>query len=154
VFTAAEFPEAFLNGTFGGGLLFSVGAVRRDIALAMGGFPDYETPHLADCCFTLLCGAVDGVVHVNKEIGCRTIHDANYSYAEANYESLYKAPEGFFRWTLDRLPPAQVTPHLRQLLETYTGRDLSFVVTSIKKMLQIQGIESEKFPRFHNNRGF
>jgi glycosyltransferase involved in cell wall biosynthesis len=148
IFEAAAFPDVFLNGTFPGGLLFSAGAVRREIALAIEGFPDYGTPHLADCSFTLLSGARAGVVYVNTAVGCRTIHDANYSYSEANYESLYKAPEGFYQWTLDHLPAAMVTPHLRESLGTYAGRDLTFVVISIKKMLGIQKVRSEKFEEF------
>jgi glycosyltransferase involved in cell wall biosynthesis len=148
VYSAGEFPEVFLNGTFGGGLLFSVGAVRRDIAIAVGGFPDYGTPHLADCSFTLLSGAIAGVVYVNTEVGCRTIHDENYSYSEANYESLYKAPEGFYQWTLERLPPAMNTPYLRDLLSHYCGRDMTFLVISIKKMLLLQKVNSEKFEAF------
>jgi len=148
VYSAAEFPEAFLDGSFTGGLLWSVGAVRRDIALAIDGFPSYGTPHLADCSFILLSGAREGVVYVNTALGYRAIHNENYSYAETNYESIYKAPEGFYQWTIDRLPAAVSTPKLKQLLAHYIGRDMTVYVISIKKMLQVQKVKSGKFEDF------
>src|SRR5579871_3106652 len=88
-FSAEEFPRAFLDGRFSGGLLWSVGIVRREIALAIGGFPDYGTPHLADCSYILLSGCSAGCVHINLSLGNRAIHDENYSYSAANYESIY-----------------------------------------------------------------
>src|ERR1700744_3271166 len=115
-------------------LLWSVGIVKREIALEVGGFPYFGSPHLADCGFTLLCGARGGCVYINTALGHRTIHNENYSYAEANYESIYKAPEKFYQWTVDRLPPAVNTPQLRQLLEYVVGRDMTVYVISIKRM--------------------
>lgn len=147
-FAPAEFLQAFLDGMVGGSILWSVGVVRRDIALAIGGIPDFGTPHLADAGFILLSGAQEGCVYVNTALGCRTIHDANYSHAEANYESIYKAPEGFYAWTLERLEPTLNTPAFRKLLAFYIGRDLTIVVIAIKKMLQMQRVKSPSFETF------
>lgn len=148
VFSPAEFLQVYLDGTVSGSMLWSVGAIRRDIALAVGGIPDYGTPHLADASLLLLSGAREGCVYVNIALGCRTIHDANYSHAEANYETLYKAPEAFYNWTLDRLPPELNTPELRLLMAFYIGRDMTVVVIAIKKMLQLQRVHSERFEAF------
>ncbi|HEY4286456.1 MAG TPA: glycosyltransferase [Puia sp.] len=148
VFSPAEFPEAFLNGPLAGILLWSTGIVRRDIALAVGGFPDYGTPHMADNSYILLSGVRAGCVYVNTALGYRAIHNENYSYREANYESIYKAPDRFYQWTVDRLPPAVNTAELRGQLEYVVGRDMTVYVISIKKMLQAQGVESKIFEDF------
>lgn len=148
VYSPAEFLQAFLDGTVGGSMLWSVGAVRRDIALAMGGIPNFGTPHLADTGFILLSGAREGCAYVNTALGCRTIHDANYSHAEANYESLYKAPEGFYNWILERLPPELNTAGLRRLMAFYIGRDLTIVMIAIKKMLRLQRVNGVTFEAF------
>ena len=148
VFSATEFPEAFLNGPLAGALLWSTGIVRRDIAIEVEGFPDYGTPHMADNSYILLSGVRAGCVYVNTALGYRAIHNENYSYREANYESIYQAPEKFYRWTVDRLPPALNTPELRQQLEYVVGRDMTVYVISIKKMLQAQGVDSKTFEEF------
>lgn len=148
VFSAAEFVQAFLDGTVGGSMLWSVGIVRRDIAVAIGGIPDFATPHLADVSFILLCGARSGCVYVNTALGCRTIHDDNYSYKEANYETIYKAPDASYQWTLQRLPPDINTPRLRSLLANSIGRDMTIVVIAIRKMLTLQKLESPAFEQF------
>ncbi len=148
-FSAEQFPTAFLDGTiFPGGFLWSVGAVRRDIALSIGGFPDYDTPHLADCAFSLLSGAAGGCVFVNTELGYRAIHNENYSYSEANYEKIYTAPDGFYNWVKSRMPPALLTSAFEEQLRHYIGRDMSFYVISIKRMLAIQRIDSPVFESF------
>jgi len=147
-FSAADFPAAFLSDVFASGLLWSAAIVKRDIALSIGGFPDFGTPHLADCAFVLLSGAQAGCVHLNKAVACRTIHDNNYSYAPANYESIYKAPEGFYQWALDKLPAAAVTPQLKASLAHYIGRDMTVYVITIKKMLKVQQVKSPQFEEF------
>ena len=141
------FPLAYLKGELGG-LLWSTGIVKRSIALEVNGFPDYGTPHLADCSYLVLCGARGGFVYVNTALGHRAIHDDNYSYSAMNYESIYKAPEGFYRWTLERLPPGLVTPEFKAAMDGYIGRDLAVYVISIKKMLQASGIKKPEFEAF------
>ena len=147
-FSAPEFCQAFLDGTIGGSLLWSVCAIRRDIALSIGGIPDYGTPPLADVGFILLSGANAGLAYINTSLGYRTIHETNYSYSESSYENIYKASEAFYKWVLDRLPPALNTPQLQQLLTHYIGRDMTVVVIAIKKMLLMQQVKSEKFEEF------
>lgn len=146
-YSSEAFPLAYLKGELGG-LLWSTGIVKRSITLEVNGFPDYGTPHLADCSYLVLTGARAGFVYVNTALGHRTIHDDNYSYNAANYESIYKAPEGFYRWTLARLPSAMVTPELTAAMDHYIGRDLAVYVISIKKMLRHMGIQKPEFEAF------
>lgn len=147
-FSAAEFPGAFLNGPISGSLLWSTGIIKRDIAVDIGGFPNYGTPHMGDNSFILLSGARAGCVYVNTALGYRAIHNENYSFGEANYESIYKAPDGFYQWTLDHLPPAVNTPQFRRQLAHFVGRDLTVYVIAIRNMLRVQGVKSEKFEEF------
>jgi glycosyltransferase involved in cell wall biosynthesis len=146
-YSPETFPLAYLKGELGG-LLWSTGIVKRSIALAVNGFPDYGTPHLADCSYLLLSGARGGFVYINSPLGHRAIHDDNYSYNAANYESIYRAPEGFYQWTLDRLPPGLATPDLIAALDHYIGRDMTVYVISIKKMLRTLGIKKPEFEQF------
>jgi glycosyltransferase involved in cell wall biosynthesis len=147
-YSGPDFPLAYLINDFPTGLLWSAGIVKREVALAIGGFPDFGSPHLADNGFTLLCGARAGCVYVNTAVAHRTIHNDNYSHAASNYESIYRAPEGFHRWVLDRLPPALVTPQLREAVGTFIGRDMTVLIITIKKMLEYQGIKSPEFEAF------
>jgi glycosyltransferase involved in cell wall biosynthesis len=148
IFSAAEFPDAFLNGVLSGTLLWSTGLVKREIVLEIEGFPDYGSPHMADNSYILLSGVRAGCVYVNTALGHRAIHNENYSYREANYESIYTAPEKFYQWTVARLPPAVNTPRLHQQLADFVGRDMTVYVISIKRMLQAQQIESSTFEEF------
>jgi glycosyltransferase involved in cell wall biosynthesis len=146
-FTKDEFPVAFLDGRFSGGLLWSTGIVRREIALAIDGFPDYGTPHLADNAYILLSGARAGCVHINVSLGQRVIHEENYSYSEKNYESIYKGPEGFLAWTQQRLPAGSLTPALQQALTHFVGRDMTVYVISIRKAVGKNNPVFEPFRR-------
>ncbi len=115
--------------------------MKRDIALSIGGFPDYGTPHLADASYLLLSGSHAGCVYINTALGHRTIHTDNYSYATGTYANIYNAPESFYRWTMERLPAAQKTPAFTRALENYIGRDMTTYVIAIKKMLQARQID-------------
>ena len=148
VYSREDFLRVYLQGELDGGLLWSTGIVKREIALSIGGFPDYGTPHLADCSYVLLSGASAGCVYINTALGHRTIHADNYSYATAGYDAIYKAPEGFYNWTLNRLAPTLVTPALKASLGRFIGRDMTAYVISIKKRLQILQIEKQEFEAF------
>jgi glycosyltransferase involved in cell wall biosynthesis len=134
-FNASVFPLKYLQTELAGQLLWSTGVVKREIVLEVGGFGDFGTPHLADCAYVLLSGSRAGLVYINQALGHRTIHKENYSYSNANYESIYKAPEGFYRWVMDRLPTAGIDTGLQNALQHYVGRDLTVSVIFIKKML-------------------
>jgi hypothetical protein len=96
----------------------------------------------------ILAGATAGGVYINTSVGVRTIHDQNFSYAEANYEAIYKAPEAFYRYTLNHLPPALNTPQFQAKLAHFTGMDMTTVLITIKKMLALQKVNSRKFEDF------
>ena len=147
-YTSEEFLPAFCKDAFGAGMHWSAAMVRRDIALEVGGFPEYGTPHLADCSYILLAGSRSGMVHINTSVCYRIIHGDNYSYVNANYDNIYNAPEGFYKWTMERLPVSLRTAGTEKALKDFIGRHMSYYVIVVKKMILNLHAGSEDFERF------
>ncbi|WP_205509865.1 glycosyltransferase family 2 protein [Longitalea arenae] len=144
-FSAEAFPNAFMKEDFGGGILWSVGMVKRDIALAIGGVPDFGSPFMADCSYVLLAGAQSGMVVINQALGQQVIHGDNFGYAGGNYQSLVNAPEGFVNYTLDKLQPSGNRQQLKEALEEYVGKTLVVYFVFIKKMIVSTKNRNESF---------
>lgn len=116
-FTGMQFAQNYLGDKLGGGILWSAGVVKREIALGIGGVPDYGTPFLSDCSYVLLCGSKEGVAYVNKALAAISLHGENYSYVDSSYASLALIPEAFYRWTMDRLDAPFQEAGIRKLME-------------------------------------
>jgi glycosyltransferase involved in cell wall biosynthesis len=144
--SANEFTTAFLKEDFGGGILWSVGIVQRDIALAIGGIPDFGSPFMADCSYVLLAGAKAGMAVINQALGCQVIHGDNFGYAGSNYQSLVDAPEGFLKYTMQRLPQAN-QPQVEQALKEYLGKTLVVYFVFIKKIIAHTKTSNESFEK-------
>jgi glycosyltransferase involved in cell wall biosynthesis len=84
-FSAEEFPLSFLRGRVFPYMLWSTGIVRRDVALAIGGLPDYGSPHLADHGYVLLAGAQAGCATTNVALGRQTIHNRNSTFGRQQF---------------------------------------------------------------------
>jgi len=147
-FSAEEFPLKFLQTDLSTQLNLSEGIVRREIALEVGGLADYGTPPMADLSYVLLSGSRAGLVYINTPLGHRTIHNENYSHSKANYDSIYKAPEGFYKWTMDRLPAERKDAQLNKAMQHYVGRDLTVQVIFIKRVLNYNQQKSPAFEEF------
>ena len=147
-FNAADFPLAYLRTEIAGQFLWSTGVVRREIAMEIGGLPDYGVPPLADCGYILLSGSRAGCVCINQALGHRTIHKANHSYSKANYEGIYGAPDRFYKWIIDRLPSDKINDTLVHALQHYVGRDLTVSVILIKRTLDSTHQDSAAFEDF------
>ena len=76
-FPAIDFPAAFFKGEVFPYILWSTGVVRREIAVHIGGMPDYGSPLLTDFVYVLLAGADSGCVTINTILGCQSIHGRN-----------------------------------------------------------------------------
>jgi len=61
-------------------MLWSTGIVEREIALKIGGMPDYGSPFLTDFSYMLLAGAEKGFVAVNTPLGCQVVHGENSGF--------------------------------------------------------------------------
>ena len=67
-YTGDDFPFAYFEGKIGGHILWSTGVVKREIAQAIGGMPDFGAPYNTDFGYIVLSGAKQGVVLLNTSL--------------------------------------------------------------------------------------
>jgi glycosyltransferase involved in cell wall biosynthesis len=103
-YTGEEFPFAYFKGEIGGHLLWSTGIVKREIAMAIDGMPDFGAPYNTDFGYIVLSGAQFGAVLINTSLGCQVVHGANYGFTESQFDRLYTTPNAFYKWVTERLP--------------------------------------------------
>lgn len=144
-YTGEEFPFAYFEGRIGGHLLWSTGIVRREIALAIGGMPDFGAPYNTDFGFVALSGAYSGALLLNTSLGCQVVHGANYGFTESDFEKFYITPEAFCDWIMDRLPKEHDYSALRKPLETFTARWAVEYAVSVKKFLKNKKLPQQDF---------
>lgn len=76
-FSAEDYSERYFVGEIFPYILWSTGIVRKDIALAMGGMPDYGSPLLTDISYIAIAGSYEGCATINKVLGGQTVHGGN-----------------------------------------------------------------------------
>lgn len=140
-----EFPLAYFKGDIGGHILWSTGVVKRDIALAIGGMPDFGAPYNTDFGYIVLSGAREGVVLVNTSLGCQVVHGQNYGYTEADFEKFYITPDAFYNSIVTHIPAGVDFKALKAPLETFIARWVVEYAVSIKKFLADKKISSADF---------
>ncbi|HEY0434566.1 MAG TPA: hypothetical protein VGC95_11870, partial [Chitinophagaceae bacterium] len=146
-FTADDFPRAYLQDDFGGGIFWSVGIVRRSIAIEIGGMPDYGSPNMADCGYILLSGSRQGAVFINTSLGYQSIHSDNYSFKDTNFEKFRLGATGFYAWSRERLPAGVYTDELDTLLKNFIARMLVSFFVFVKKNIRQTGFSNASFER-------
>lgn len=143
-FSSDTFLREFCTADFGGGILWSAGMVKREIAQEMGGVPDYGTPFLSDAAFLILAGSKKGAVFTNTAIGCQTIHGSNYSYANSNYSYLEIAPRAFHEFIIQQLK-LQPGSEAMGVLNKYIGQTLTTYFIFLKRVLDLSNTSNESF---------
>lgn len=146
-FTGQQFPFSFFSGETGH-LLWSCGIVKREIALAVDGMPDFGAPYNTDFGYMVLCGAREGVVLVNRALGHQTVHGTNYGFTEADFEKFYITPQAFISWIQARLPQNNDYTGLQSLMETYTARWVVGYAIAAKRFITLKKLSSENFDKF------
>ncbi len=146
-FSGQQFPFAFFSGDTGH-MLWSCGIVKREIALAVDGMPDFGSPYNTDFGYMVLCGAREGVVLLNRALGHQVVHGANYGFTESDFEKFYIVPEAWIAWIQQRLPKKNDYTGLQKLMEEYTGRWVVAYAISIKKYLYDKKITNDNFNKF------
>jgi glycosyltransferase involved in cell wall biosynthesis len=147
-YTGEEFPFAYFKGAIGGHLLWSTGIVRREIAMAIDGMPDFGAPYNTDFGYIVLSGAQAGVVLVNTSLGCQVVHGANYGFTESQFDRLYITPEAFYRWVMERLPSKYNYLGLDKHVKTFLARWVVEYAVSIHKYLKTNEGNREGFKKF------
>jgi glycosyltransferase involved in cell wall biosynthesis len=144
-FSAVDFPIAYLQDDFGGGTLWSVGVVKREIALKINGLPDYGSPNMADCAYILLSGSEEGAVFINISLGSQSIHEDNFSYKDANFKGFSAGASGFYEWVKKRLPQKIYTDYLDKKLKDFTARTLVHYFIFTRKNIRRSGYKNDSF---------
>jgi glycosyltransferase involved in cell wall biosynthesis len=144
-FKGTEFPFSYFRNELGAQLLWSAGIVRREIALAIGGVPDFGAPFNGDFAYIVLSASYAGAVLINTSVACQVVHGANYGFTESDFEKFYITPDAFIGWIKDHLPPDFNYGALKKDLETFTGRWVVEFAVSMKKYIRGKGISERGF---------
>ncbi|HVZ97592.1 MAG TPA: glycosyltransferase [Chitinophagaceae bacterium] len=147
-YEGSQFPLAYFKGELGCHILWSTGIVRRDIALAIEGMPDFGAPYNTDFGYIVLSGAREGMVLLNTSLGCQVVHGQNYGYTEADFEKFYITPDAFYDWTIRHLPASVNMEQLKGPLRTFIGRWVVEYAVSIKKFLRDKKLSEQNFNRW------
>lgn len=145
LYATTDFPTAYLQDDFGGGTLWSVGIVKKDIAQKIGGMADYGTPNLADCAYIFLSGSQQGAVFLNTSLGAQSIHGDNFTYKDANFKNFSLGANGFSEWVKARLPENVYNNDLEKKINAYIGRTLVSFFIFTKKNIRRTGFTNDSF---------
>jgi glycosyltransferase involved in cell wall biosynthesis len=116
-FSSTEFPIAYLSNYLFPYVLWSAGMVRREIALEVGGMPDYGSPYLTDFGYICLVGSQRGCVTVNAPLGYQTVHNENFGRRECR--ELNTALQGIHRYLTQKMETRDDWPQIQCVLETF-----------------------------------
>jgi glycosyltransferase involved in cell wall biosynthesis len=115
-----QFPLEYFSGRVFPYVLWSCGVVRREIALAIGGMPDYGSPFLTDFGYISLAGSQAGCCCVNTAVGFQAVHSENFGRRQT--VELVNAVEGFHRYVDSRMSARPSWPAERVAMEQMLGR--------------------------------
>jgi glycosyltransferase involved in cell wall biosynthesis len=126
-----EFLRAFFRRQIFRYMLWSTGIVARDIAVQIGGMPDYGAAFLTDFAYMGLAGAQRGFVAVNTVLGYQVVHGQNAGFTEPH--ALRKSLDGCHAYMSERLAGRPDWDALRPLMENFLG---VYIVGHIASMRQ------------------
>lgn len=146
-YTGKEFAFAYFGNQLNVHLLWSCGIVKREIAQAVGGMPDFGAPYNTDFGYIALSGSWSGTVLLNTSLGYQSVHGANYGFTESDFEKFYITPEGFCNWVMQHLRPDADFTGLRQKMEAFTGRWVVEYAMSIRKYIREKNAPADDFTK-------
>lgn len=115
-----QFPVDYFDGRVFPYVLWSCGMVRRDIALAIDGMPDYGSPFLTDFGYIVLAGSREGCCCINTAVGFQAVHSGNFGRQQTS--ELVSAVEGFHAYVEQRMRDRPSWPAERATMEAMLGR--------------------------------
>lgn len=116
-FSREEFPLAYLEHQVFPYMLWSVGIVRRDIVIQIGGMPDYGSPLLTDLSYITIVGSYAGCATINKILGGQIVHGANSGLA--NPHNIESALIGCHKYFEDKLSSREDWINLKGRVEKF-----------------------------------
>lgn len=113
--SASDFAREYFQGKLFPYVLWSCGIVRREIALEVGGMPDYGSPFLTDFGYIVLTGSRAGCCCVNTVLGFQAVHSGNFGRREIS--ELVDAVRGFDAHVEQRMLQRPTWPAERAAME-------------------------------------
>ncbi|PVD53472.1 hypothetical protein DC498_02825 [Terrimonas sp.] len=148
IFSKEDFPLAFLHNSVNNYMLWSVGVVKKDILIDIGGIPDFGTPFMSDLAYTLLICSHSGAVVINTSLGAQVVHGNNFGYTQNDkYEGYYKTANGFHSWIEDRMNFRKDWEVLKPEIEKYIARWMVGYGVSIKKHLSTNQLPQDELKK-------
>lgn len=146
-----QFPHYFFKNKISNYMLWSIGAVRKEILKDIGGIPDYGSPYMGDLCYTALVCSHSGVVVINTALGCQVLHGGNFGYAEYNnLETLYITPGGFYEWICQRMGRRKDWETLKPEILSFIGRWMVGHSLLVRRYLTIHNFPDKDFKKALN----
>lgn len=145
-YSAEEFPYIFFQGKLGALMLWSVGIVEREVALKVGGMPDYGTEYFTDHAYIVANASEKGMLYLNRSLGYQAIHGENFGFNQLKNMEKYKIlPESFTQWITDKLKHRNDWPALQKEMHKFVGRSVVEFSLFIKKSLDTFKIPADDF---------
>jgi glycosyltransferase involved in cell wall biosynthesis len=119
IFEPRTFVDAFLRREIFPYILWSTGIVRRDIALSIGGMPDYGSAYLTDFTYVLLAGQAQGFVALNRVLGFQSVHGNNSGFTDPH--RLVDALNGCKQYLRERLGRVENWKKVEPLVDRFAG---------------------------------
>jgi len=137
VYSSTQFLSAFFRRKIFPYMLWSTGMVRRDIALKIGGMPDYGSPFLTDFTYMALAGSEAGFATINESLGYQAVHGQNSGFT--NPHSLQIALQGSHGLLSERLSNRGDWRAVRRDMEAYLGLYIVGHIIAMRRHFKRQG---------------
>lgn len=116
-FSKEEFPIAYFENRVFPYMLWSTGIVRREIALEIGGMPDYGSALLTDLSYIIVTGSYAGCATINKIVGQQVVHGSNSGLA--NPHNIEDALIGSHKYLEEKLSKREDWIDLKKRVEKF-----------------------------------
>jgi glycosyltransferase involved in cell wall biosynthesis len=138
-------PESFLKNFFDlkifPAYLWSCGMVKRDIIVAQGGIPDYETPFLGDYAYLSIMGSHSGAVVINRALGHQTVHEQNFGRGQN--EQLITVVKNFIPYVTERIQHVKDFPSIEKSMHHFVASWIVTHVSFLKNYFKVYGDGNE-----------
>lgn len=140
-YSREQFPQAYFERKVFPYTLWSTGIVRRDIAMAVGGMPDYGSPLLTDLSYIAVVGSYAGCATINKVLGGQIVHGGNSGLVDPHNAEV--AVTGCYQYLQSHLSPREdwttLRPHVENFLCSYIANHCAaMAVFFTKHGLQVE----------------
>lgn len=142
-----KFIDLYTNGIFTHTfLLWSSCMVNRDVALTIGGMPDYGSELLTDHAFMIAACSIKGIVYVNHSLGAQSVRGDNFGYNFYELKEKYiKTPELFYKFLRERLQHLISWQENEKNIWKFIGRGWVEYSLMLYNTLKVKGESTREF---------